>query len=174
MDSKLRLQLLRAAVRDGVFLRAAWRDLDPEDFKDREEGTIITAATQYWETYHQPIGPMLTSAVEDIAEDKRFGADSKQHLKDLVRRIEKGSTDNVAVRALIDRVHAMKRARFNDAAIEEIITLHEQGKLNGSTFADLVDKARRELDQGAAQSVDILSMKEFKKRQLRRAQRDDL
>ena len=165
---------MRAVCRDRIFLQKAHHDLNPEDFSDREEAVIVRAATEYWARYKEPIGPMLATEVDDIVADKRFGADSRAKLKNLIRRIEKGSAEAVSVTALVDRVHALKRARFNDTAIEDIITLHEQGKLNARAFQDVVDRARRELDRGAAESVDILSLENFDRRALRRSVKDDL
>lgn len=145
MDRSLRLQILRAAVRDKAFLKEAWRDLRPDDFTAREESVIVQAAVAFYEKYEQPIGSMLRADLDDIVAKKRFGEEATQKLNSLVRKIQNFEIEPVSVRALIDKVHALKREAFYDEAIGEIIDAHEKNKLSPALLSEFVDRANSEL-----------------------------
>lgn len=173
MDQALRIQLLRAAVRDRHFLNKAWRDINPDDFAEREEAIIIRASLAYWEKYKEPIGPMLQTDASDLARAAKFGEESRGRLKKLVKDIQAGQIENVSVAALVDRVHTLKRVRFNDEAIEEIIGLHENGELTGESFQAVVARAQIELAHEGVVASNILSNVALQKRIVRRLAGDN-
>lgn len=145
MDKALRVQILRAAVRDRAFLTQAWRDVNPEDFPQREEVVVARAAVTFFEKYGSPIGPMLRSEADDIAAEMRFGEESKKRLHLLCADLVKPTQDLVSVRALVDRVRTLKKAAFFDKALEEITTSYEEDKLSAEVLAEIVEKAQKEL-----------------------------
>lgn len=144
MDRDLRLQILRAVVRDRTFLKKAWRDIRAEDFPDREEVLVAQAGLGFYEKYEEPIGAMLKSEVDDLAGGK-LGADSRQRLKELVLKIQGGKVEAVSVQALVDRVKSLRKTAFYDTAVEEMLTAHEEGTLSSNFIADLVERANKEL-----------------------------
>src|SRR5678815_2442781 len=83
MEQELRYQILKAAVKDRTFLRAAWRDIQPKDFPETAEQIIAQAAIRFYEQYEEPVGSMLRSDAEDIAIQDQVGAESKRKLKQL-------------------------------------------------------------------------------------------
>ena len=171
MDRALRLQILRASVRDRAFLKEAWRDVRPEIFTAREEAIVAKAAIDYYERYEEPIGPILRADVDDLVRDEKLDSESKVKLKELVDIVSSVKTETVSVKALIDRVKALKRHSFYESAVDEIITAQEQGKLTTQTLADLVDRANKELVKSSLISHDYFG--ELNKRMRQRAHTPD-
>ena len=145
MEQELRYQILKAAVKDRTFLKAAWRDIQPEDFPEKPEQIIAKAAVTFYEKYEEPVGSMLRSDAEDIALQERIGADGKRKLKLLLDTILGTKMENVSVKALEDRVKALKRTAFYDSAVDEILNAQDQDKLTAETLATLVERANKEL-----------------------------
>lgn len=164
LTKELRLQLLRAAVRDKPFLKVAWRDVQPDLFPDLEEQIVARAAASYYEKYEQPIGPLLRTDVEDLARAGKLGAESKQKLRALVQQVTGVRMEAVAVQALVDRIKVLRKASFYEKAIEDIISKHEKGEFNASFLSDLVDKAQTELVDAPLLSHDYFSDTEAEKR----------
>lgn len=168
MTRDLRHQILRAAVRDRAFLKAAWRDVLPDNFPDKEESLIAKAAVEFYEKYEEPIGAMLKSEVEDLAAEERFGSESKSKLKALIEMIQGVKMEPVSVRALVDRVKSLAKDSFYDNAVDEIVSAQEAGKLTAQTLADLVERAQKQLHSNGFQAVNYLEDAELEKRINRR------
>lgn len=173
MDRELRYQVLRAAVRDAAFLKKAHRDISPETFPEREEAVIIEAATAFYEKHHEPIGIMLRSYTDELATVQRFGAESKNRLKTLVAKALDPDGTLVSVDALVERIRALKRSAFYDEAIEEVITAHEQEKLNPALLADIVERAKLELSEDVITSISYFGKGKVDDRILRRSTFDN-
>lgn len=145
MDRDLRFQLLRAVVRDRLFLKQASRDIRPQDFKLREEALIAEVATAFYERHEEPIGILLKSELEEALKKEKFGAEAKAKLKTLVDLVLEPGGDLVPVKALVDRTKALKTTAFFDEALGEILEANEKDELTPSMLADLVERANREL-----------------------------
>ena len=167
MDKELRLQILRAIVRDRSFLKQAYRDVRPEDFTDRGESLITKAALTFYEQYQEPIGAMLRSKVDELA-GRNMGAESKDKLRELITTIQSGQMELVSVKALIDRVKSLKKATFYDTALDEMLTAQDKGELDSELLASLVERANRELSADQIISTDYFNEDELKKRIERR------
>lgn len=167
MENELRRQLLRAISRDSVFLRKTHDKLDPQDFPTKEEQLIVSVSLQYYQKYNEPIGGMLRAVVGEDAAAEKWGAQSKQTLRDLIDTIQ-GRMELVAVEALVDRVKTLKRVAFYDQAVEEVITAHEKGKLTPQTLEKLFEKAQRHGQDSEAPAHDYYSLEERRKRAIRR------
>src|SRR5678815_5610764 len=145
MEQELRYQILKAAVKDRTFLRAAWRDIQPKDFPETAEQIIAQAAIRFYEQYEEPVGSMLRSDAEDIAIQDQVGAESKRKLKQLLDIILGTKMENVSVKALEDRVKSLKSNSCYEGAVDEIITAQEKGSLTAQTLSTLVERANKEL-----------------------------
>lgn len=145
MEKELRYQILRATVRDRVFLKDSWRDVRPQDFPEIEERVVAEAAVTFYEKYEEPAGGLLRSWTEDIARREKLGSEGKKKLHNLLDLILGANMELVPVKALQDRVANLKASSFYENAVEEIIEAQEQGKLSAFTLAKLVEKAQSEL-----------------------------
>lgn len=172
MDSELRLQLLRASVRDIAFLKLAGRELEASDFSERSEGIIAKAALDFWRDYFEPIGPLLRSHVSQHLARLKLGSDARNKLeantKDLIDSIMSPDFRPVSVRALHDRVKALRSEGFYDEALERILEAREKGVLDSTLLVDIVDDANKKLSDAAFRAVDILDDEEMLRRQKRR------
>lgn len=169
MDSKLRLQVLRALVKDRAFLRKAHRDVRPQDFSDRGEALIVEAAVGFYERYQEPIGIMLHSEVEDLAKTQRtFGAEAKAKLKTLLSALDDPKAPQVAVQALVDRVKALRKSSFYDEALDDLLAAHEKGELTADMLGEIVQRAHKDLADETAVAVDYLGDNELESRITRR------
>jgi replicative DNA helicase len=171
MDRELRFQILRAVVRDRSFLKQAWRDVRPGDFPEREEVIVTQAAVTFWEKYEEPLGAMLQSEVTEAASKERLGAEAKQKLKDLVTKIQRAGAEAVSVKALVDRVKALKQASFYSNGVDEIIAAHEEGTLSAHLLQELVERANRELTSNTTEVTEYFT--ELEKRIERRSLWDE-
>ncbi len=172
MDRELRTNILRAAVRDRVFLKQAWRDIRPQDFPEREEVIIAKAAVDFYEEYKEPIGSMLSAKTDDLAREEHFGVEAKKKLKLLRTTLQDARRELVSVKALVDHVKSLKRHSFFDSAVEEVITAQEAGKLNPTVLADLVERANKELASDTIEVTDYLGKDSLEKRIDKRSQFD--
>jgi len=160
MDSELRLQLLRALVRDRQFLKSSWRDVDPTTFAEKEERTIAKAALGFWEKYESPIGPMLRSAIDEEISKNGMAVKTKQKLKDLVNLIQAQKLEPVSLLALQDRIKSLKHNSFYETALDEIITAHEAHEFNVEMLREIIEKAAIELQTGKVEARDYLDQLE--------------
>lgn len=145
MTRELRHQILRAATRDQMFLKLAWRDIEPAMFSGREEEIVATAAVRFYQAYEEPVGPMLENEVSEVAQEYKLGEEGRQKLQELVKKIQGHKMELVSVRALLDKVKAVKKYAFYDKAVQQIVDAQGEGKLNTEFLAQLVDKANKEL-----------------------------
>jgi replicative DNA helicase len=145
MERELRYQILRASVRDRTFLKSSWRDIQPENFPEREERIIAETAVAFYEKYQEPVGALIRSEADDLAHQKKVGSEGRKKLKDLLDLILGAKMELVPVKALEDRLKTLKVTSFYESAVEEIITAQEKGELSAHVLADLVDKANKEL-----------------------------
>lgn len=145
MDETLRLQTLRAAVRDSTFLKNCWDDIQPEIFPTREEQTIARLALDFYGTNKEAIGSLLRSDTEEVAAAQRFGAESKQKLRGLVDRLLGPKMEPISIKALEERVKRLKRLTFYENAVNEILTAQEKGELTADILSNLVHRAGVEL-----------------------------
>lgn len=157
MDSALRLQLLRAAVRDRIFLKQAWHDISADDFPEQHETTVAKVALNFYAKYDEPIGSMLRTHALEQAQEDRLGSEAKKQLGVLLDSIQSGNLEPVSVKALVDRAKKLKKDRFYRDAVEEIISAHEEGNLTTTVLAELVDKAAKQLHDTGDASRDYLS-----------------
>jgi len=167
MDITLRRQVLRAAVRDRMFLKTVCHDLSPDIFPDKAEQIVAEIALRFWEEHNEPVGGLLRSDAEDAARHNRLSSEERKKLRDLVDKIQSGGMELVPVKALEDRVMSIRRDTFFDHALEEIITAQEKGKLSTVTLEGIVERAQHELTDRLFMSYDFLE--ELEKRIKRRA-----
>lgn len=172
MDRDLRLQILRAAVRDRAFLKAASHDVVPEHFQDREEQIIARAAIEFYNLYDDPIGPMLRSRVERPG--KKLGEDARKKLYSTITQINSGDLPLVSAKALIDYVKTLRKTAFYEDAIDTIIDAHEKDELSPALMANIVEKAQQELTRSEVTSVEYFSEEELKKRTFQRDQGEEM
>jgi replicative DNA helicase len=155
MDTSLRHQILRAAVRDRTFLKAAWHDIQADDFPEREERIVAEAAIAFYEKYEEPVGSLLRSECEDLANRDRFGTDGKKKLHILLNELLGTKMELVPVKALEDRVKALKKNSFYSRAAEEVVSAFEQNKFSVEILSDLVEKAHKELSSNGFHAIDF-------------------
>lgn len=169
MDVTLRRQVLRAAVRDRMFLKTVCHDISPDIFPDKAEQIVATIALKFWEDHNEPVGGLLRSDAEDAARHRRLNPEDRKKLRELVDHIQGGRMDLVPVRALEDRVMSIRRDTFFEQALEEIISAQEKNTLTTSVLETIVDKAQRELSDRLFLSSDYLEEldKRIKRRQLK-------
>lgn len=166
MEATLRMQVLRAAVRDRLFLRTVCHDLSASDFPDKCERIVAEIAIKFWETHQEPVGSLLRSDAEDAARRERLNPEERKKLRDLVDSIQGSGMELVPIRALEERVLAIRRDTFFERAMEEIVTAMEKGRLDTAVLEKVVERAQRELSERVFLSADYLSGLE--KRILRR------
>ena len=177
MDAELRLQLLRAAVRDQAFLKAAGQDLEAGDFEEQAEQIIAKEATWFWKEFQEPAGPLIRSYVEEKLAALKMGADSRTNLENttykLLDKILGPELKPVSVKALEERVRALRKSHFFEQAVEKVIESHERGKLNAAVLVDLVDRANRELADRTLDATDMLDEEEMLRRIRRRQHQEE-
>jgi hypothetical protein len=170
-DEDLRLQILRVCVRDRQFLKSSYAEVDPEDFEELEERLILDCSLKFYDTYQEPIGPMLRSTVLAALEKNGDGVQQKKvdkkKLRLLMDSIQKQQLEPVSVQALQDRVKELHKNRFFQVALNEVLAAEQQGTLSVDLFAGLVEKAGKELKTGY-QAIDFFDPEELEKRALRR------
>jgi len=166
MDVTLRRQVLRAAVRDRMFLKTVCHDVSPEDFPEKSEQIVADVALRFWEQHNEPVGALLRSDAEDEARHRRLNPEDRKKLRDLVDSIQNGSMDLVPVKALEDRVLAIRRDTFFEKALEEIVTAQEKSILSTAVLEGIVERAQNELADHLFVSSNYLD--ELDKRILRR------
>jgi hypothetical protein len=164
MERELRLQILRAVARDKMFLKQSWRDVSPDDFTELPERIIAEASLKFYEKYEEPIGSMLRDAADNFATTQKFGVDKKKQLKELLDIIQLGKLEPVPVKALQDRVAALRRHSFYEHAVDQVLTMHEKGKLTPQTFEKVVEDAKHKLNGHGAHAVDYFADEELQKR----------
>jgi replicative DNA helicase len=171
MEATLRRQVLRAAVRDRMFLKTVCHDVSPNDFPDRAEQIVATIALKFWDEHNEPIGALLRSDAEDAARHQRLNQEERKQLRQLIDDIQGTKMDLVPIKALEDRVLALKRDTFFDHALEQVVTAQEKGRLDATVLEDIVEQARRELADRVYVATDY--MDELEKRILRRRLNQD-
>lgn len=169
MDRNLRLQILRAAVRDRAFLKQAWHDVRPSDFQEREEALVAQASVSFYEKFEEPVGILLQSEVDSLRVKVPMGAEAVKKLKDLIKSIQGNEMELVSVKALVARVKALKRTSFYEEAVEEVITAHEKDELSADVLMALVERANKELNTAVVIARDYFSEEELERRIKRRA-----
>ena len=169
MEDTFRLQVLRAVVRDRQFLKASSGDLDPVDFPNQEERIVAKAALKFYTDYGDPIGALLRSEVEELAakEKPRLSNDSRTQLKVLLDTIQGGKMELVSMKALQDRVKVLRKNRFYENALEEIVTAHEAEELSTTLLSSLIERANIQLADHEIVAHDYLD--ELEQRIARRA-----
>lgn len=172
MDNDLRLQVLRAAVRDRAFLKAVSHDIDAKHFEEREERLIVQAAVDFYKTYEEPIGALLASEVERPA--KKLGEDARKRLFSIIRKINSGDMPLVSAKALIDRVKSLRKDAFYADAIDTILDAQEKNELNPGVLAEIVEKAQHDLARNEITSVEYFSDDELEKRIKQRDQSEEM
>lgn len=172
MDSTLRLQVLRAAVRDRLFLKTVCHDLSPNDFQEKTEQIVAELALKFWDQHNEPLGGLLRSDAEDAARTHRLNPEQRKKLRELVDTIQNGKMELVPVRALEERVMAIRRNTFFEGALEEIITAQENSKLSVTVLETIVERAQHELAERLFSSSDYLEGLELRivRRQLQDAE----
>ena len=166
MDTELRQQVLRAAVRDRHFLKAVCHDLNADDFIDKPEQIVASIALRFWEQHGEPVGALLRSDAEDEARARRLNPEDRKALRALVDKLQSQKMELVPVKALEDRVLAIRRNTFFERALEEIITAQEKNVLRTETLEAIVERAQRELTARLFTSHEYLD--ELEQRILRR------
>jgi len=156
MDSTLTKQVLRAAVRDRQFLKNVCHDLAPTDFTDKSEQIVAEIALRFWEQHNEPVGGLLRSDAEFEMRHRRLNENDRKALRALVDEIQGTAMELVPVKALEDRVKAIRRDTFFEHALEEIITAQEKGKLTTTVLEGVMERAQRELADRLFQSTDYL------------------
>jgi replicative DNA helicase len=149
-----------------MFLKTVCHDVSASDFPDRSEQIVADIALKFWEDHNEPVGGLLRSDAEDAARHLRLSPDDRKKLRELVDEIQGGKMELVPVRALEDRVMAIRRDTFFEHALEEIITAQEKNVLSTATLETIVEKAQRELADRVFISSDYLG--ELEKRIKRR------
>lgn len=173
MDQELRLQILKAVVRDHSFLKQSGRDVDPSYFSLKEESLIVTAALDFYNKFEEPIGAMLPSEVEELAEGARLNKDSKRRLDDLIASVMSRKHELVSVAALSTRLRKLKKAAFFDKAVDDLLIQHEKGELTARSLSDLVELAQKELSDNDIVVRDYMSPEALENRIAQRSQNDD-
>ena len=162
-------------MRDRAFLKAAWRDVRPVDFENKEESLVAEAAVTFYEKFEEPVGVLLRAEVDSlIAKNGHVGAATLQKLKDVIGQIQGAKMELVSVKALIAHVKELKKSSFYTEAVEEVITAHEKGELSADVMAGIVERAHKELHTSASIAHDFFSEAELNKRIERRANLDDV
>lgn len=156
MDKELRLQLLRACVRDVSFLKATHSDIDPEIFPEDEERLVATAALTFYTNYTEPIGAFLRTKVQELVEKEKLGSERKTKLKELLTAIQSGTRDLVSVKALKDQVKLLKKNAFYEKAVDKVCRAYEKGELSPEVLSQLVDQASKELSTNGHIAKDYL------------------
>jgi replicative DNA helicase len=169
MDEELRLQLLRAAVRDRTFLKTCAADVDPEDFPLGEEKLVARCALEFYVTYGDPIGPMLRSSVQEAVEKNGHAKPDGKKLRELLDVIQKQLTEPVSSEALKDRVKKLKQHKFYSTAMDEILAADQAGQFNAEMLASIVERAQHVLADGP-RATDYFLPEELKKRIARRTE----
>jgi hypothetical protein len=166
MEESLRLQLLRALIRDRSFLKNSRHNLDPTSFPTKEEQIIAAVSSKFYDTHEDPIGGLVRHYAEDSASENGLGADAKKRIKTILDTVLGATLEPVSVRALEDVVKRLKHSSFYENAIDEIITAHEKKELSAHTLEALVERANRELNAGKVAASDYFA--ELEQRMLRR------
>jgi hypothetical protein len=157
MDQVFRKQVLRAAVRDRVFLKNICHDLVPTDFTEKSEQIVAEIALRFWEQHSEPVGGLLRSDAEFEARHRRLNENDRKALRILVDEIQGTAMELVPVKALEDRVKAIRRDTFFEHALEEIITAQEKGTLSTAVLEGVMERAQRDLADRMFQSTDYLA-----------------
>jgi hypothetical protein len=177
VDETLRLQLLRASVRDHAFLKVSGRDLGADDFPEVHERMVARKALWFWNEFGEPAGFMIRSYVAEAIAALKVGEETRQKLeiktKKLLDAVFSADTKPVSVRALQERVTSLKKNHFFEGAVDKIIEAQEQGKLTANILVDLVERANRELADSSLIARDVLDEEDMKRRVRRRAYQDE-
>lgn len=174
MDRGLRLQILRAIVRDKAFLKQVSYAIQADYFEEREEELVAKAALEFYAKYNQPIGALLRAKVDTIIERGKLKEGIRDKIKRLVRDIFGADEEAVSVQALADHCKELKKKSFYSAAVEKIIDHYEQGNLGRQQLREIIEDANKKLKlDDKIESIDYLSEKQFNKRQERRSRDSD-
>jgi replicative DNA helicase len=154
-----------------MFLKTVCHDISPGDFPDRAEQIVATIALKFWEDHNEPVGALLRSDAEDAARHQRLTQEERKRLRQLIDDIQGAKMELVPVKALEERVLALKRDTFFDNALEKVVTAQEKGRLDAGVLEDIVEQARRELSDRVYTTTDY--MDELEKRIARRRMSQD-
>lgn len=170
MDDALRIQLLKAIVRDRQFLHKAAVFVQPSIFEEKEEQIVADIGLTFYRAYESPVGPLLRTHAEDAVDEQRLGSNSKKKLFELVQQVLRGETDPAPVDALVARVKKLKRKTFYTHAVNEIVEHYDQGTFTSGVLSDIIARATTELSDEVSTASEYFE--ELDKRQLRRANQE--
>lgn len=143
-DPDFQQTLVKFLCKDRNFLKNVAPILKARDFEPRRgEGPelfwIADIALNFWQKYQEPVGGMLRTEVLDLIYRKKLQGKAKEKLLEVTEFIKK-SNNLVAVEALEQRVVEYKAKRARNAAVQELLTLEEEGKLTNERLAKICNR----------------------------------
>lgn len=152
--------LLCFVARDVRFMREHGHTLDSTDFQksregdnQRERAIVADVAMQHWKALREPIGGLLVSKLSRHARLGRFNSERGKALVAYGRSIMARPLTNYQgiAKHLID----WKTEIVMGDALEEFMTLHEQGTLSPSNFMKLATEAVKMRSRFGARNEDF-------------------
>ena len=153
MEKGLRLQLLRAAVKDRLFLKSSGKDLREDYFLEPEEKLVAKTALEFYQSYEEPIGGALRWTVDEILSRSK-SKELKTKTKELMDVILGAKMDLVPVKALEDKVKKLRQSAFYETALEDIISAQEQEKFTVGLLEEIIERSKAQLEATNLQSSD--------------------
>jgi KaiC/GvpD/RAD55 family RecA-like ATPase len=154
-DEEFRERVLALLTRDRKFLRRLSGKLTPQDFKaNKSEGDdgwarqwVATECLRYWQEYRQPIAGLLrTFALDYIRENRtKVGKNQRETLLNLIEKL-KDPELSVSVDAIQDKILKYKERQFLRQAVDEMVGLTEEGKLQLPQFRKVVSDVMKRID----------------------------
>lgn len=154
-DEEFRERVLALLIRDRKFLRRLSGKLIPQDFKaNKSEGDegwarewVATESLRYWKEYRQPIAGLLkTFALDYIRENRtKVGRKQRETLLNLIEKL-KDPELGISVDAIQEKILKYKERQFLRQALEEMIGMHEEGKLQLPQFRKVVSDVMKRVD----------------------------
>lgn len=139
--------LVAQVCRDRSTLDAVGDLLSVKDFEPlsgRTKGdamhrwVLAELALSHFAKYREPIGPLVRSEALAYAKTANLSDAARQDLIQYVDALNQ--RDLVGVEAVIDKVRGYKRDHAIAAAIEELIDLHADGKLDDGKLGEITDR----------------------------------
>lgn len=177
-DPAFQTKLLAHVARDKTLLKGVGALLSPDDFKppanaNGDSGAswarwvISKLALDYWEKYRTPVRKLLRAEALDYAQKNHLGPRQQRLLletSDVVRSQTLEAGD-----ALRDKVLAYKEERAILSAVQQIIDLHEEGKISKEKMLEICRSVVDTFEPNGFAAVDFLSRDELAARMHRRA-----
>jgi len=148
-DQEFQEKLLMFVCRDRNFLKRTADLLSEKDFKPRGKSSeniesfwIAEKAYKYWKDYHDPIGGLLRTEMQDFVSQhkKTIGPKQKDKLFSIVDKI-KHANGLVAVEAIEKKVIEYRQRKAKQHAVREMIELQEKGELSDQEFLKICRRA---------------------------------